>query len=238
MLVDDLDVFLRNRRRSVKNDRESGKSSGNLFQNIQTKLRLGAGLELVSAVRGSDCDSQRINAGLLHKLFNLFRMRIECLIRLYRNSVFLSCQSSKFSLYNNAALMSIFSNLSGNLNVLLERMAGVVDHNGSKSVVDAILAGLKICTVIQMKNDRKLRVKLCCCLNKLDKVYGIRILSCALGSLKNNGALQLCCCVRDSLNDFHVVDVESSDCVAAVISLLKQFCTSNDRHIKYHLSLK
>ena len=113
-----------------------------------------------------------------------------------------------------------------------------VGCGGNVAALDAILAGLKICTVIQMKNDRKLRVKLCCCLNKLNKVYGIRILSCALGSLKNNGALQLCCCVRDSLNDFHVVDVESSDCVAAVISLLKQFCTSNDRHIKYHLSLK
>ena len=97
VLVDDLDIFLRNRRRSVKNDRESGKSSGNLFQNIQTKLRLCAGLELISAVRSSDCNCKRINTGLLYKLFNLFRMSVECLICLYGNSIFLSCQSSKLS---------------------------------------------------------------------------------------------------------------------------------------------
>ena len=46
----------------MKNYRETGKLLLNLFENVEAKLRLLAGLELVCAVAGADCDSERVNA--------------------------------------------------------------------------------------------------------------------------------------------------------------------------------
>ncbi len=163
-------------------------------------------------------------------------MCVESLIRLYGNSVFLSCQCTELSLYNDAVRMRILRNLSGNLDILGERMAGIIDHDRSKPVVNAVLASLEIRAVIQMKDDRKFRMQFGSRLNQLYKIYGIRVLSRALGSLQNNRALQLCRRVGDSLNDFHVVDVESTDSVTAVISFLEKFCTCNNGHNEYHLS--
>ena len=49
-LVDHLYVFLRHGRRAVQHDRETGQPLGDFLKNIETELRLRAGLELVSAV--------------------------------------------------------------------------------------------------------------------------------------------------------------------------------------------
>ena len=48
--VDDFYPFLRNGRRTVKNDRESGKTFFNFFKNVKTKFRFVAGFEVPIAI--------------------------------------------------------------------------------------------------------------------------------------------------------------------------------------------
>ena len=71
--IDHLDVVLRDGRRAVQNDREARKLADNLFQDVEAQLRVGARLELVSAMRGADGDGQGVTAGLGDELLNLFR---------------------------------------------------------------------------------------------------------------------------------------------------------------------
>jgi hypothetical protein len=80
--IDDADIFLRNGRRAMQNNRESGKSSDDFFQNIQTELRLCAGFELVCAVAGADGDGKGIHAGALDKFLDLVRIvyTLPCLL--------------------------------------------------------------------------------------------------------------------------------------------------------------
>ena len=66
----------------MQNDREARQTLGDFVQNVEAQRRrnedalfvAGAllGLELVSAVRGADGDSQRVNAGLGDELLDLF----------------------------------------------------------------------------------------------------------------------------------------------------------------------
>ena len=58
----------------------------------------------------------------------------------------------------------------------------------------------------------------------------MRVLPGAAGGLQDNRSVQLLAGFDNPLNDFHVVDVESADGVAAVISFLEHFGRSNQRH--------
>ena len=164
---------------------------------------------------------QGIAAGAAHEFFHFFRSGVGGILRAYLYFVLYAGQSTKLRLYHYAALMSIFNNFSGLRDVLLEGMAGIVDHNGSKSAVDAGLAGCEICAVVQMQNDRDLRIQFNSSLYHLYQIDGVGILSCACGSLKDQGGLKLCSCLGDTLHDLHVVDVECADSISAVIGLLE-----------------
>ena len=78
-----------------------------------------------------------------------------------------------------------------------------------------------------MQSDRNIRVLDHCCLNKLSQISSVCILSCACGNLQDNRGLQLASCLSDSLNDLHVVYVESTDSVTALIGFLKHLCCCN-----------
>src|SRR5699024_1666103 len=135
-----------------------------------------------------------------------------------------SGQLSKLCLYYYAVSMCILNNLLCDLDVLLERILGSIDHNGSKSAIDTGLADLEVCAVIQMQSDRNIRILDHRSLNQLSQVSSVRILSCACGYLKDNRGLQLSRCLCDSLYNLHVVHIESADCVAAFICFFEHFC--------------
>ena len=122
--IDDLDIFLRDGGSSVQDDREARKPLGNLIEDIEAKLRLCARLKLVSTMAGSDCDGQRINAGLIDELFHVLRIRVGRILSGNIDIILNACQRSKLCLDDNAALMSILDNLARDLDVLLERLAG------------------------------------------------------------------------------------------------------------------
>ena len=81
--------------------------------------------------------------------------------------------------------------------------------------------------MIKMKSDRYLGILLYSCLNQLNKVSMVGISTGTLGNLKDNRAVKLACCLGDTLNDLHVVNVESTNSITAVISLLKHLGSSN-----------
>ena len=106
---------------AVKNDGEAGKALANLFKNVETERRRnknaalvsGALLcsELVCAVRGTDGDSKRVNAGTGYELLNLLGL---CVRGMLCNYVVLNaCENAKLTLNYNAVCVSVLNNLLG-----------------------------------------------------------------------------------------------------------------------------
>ena len=123
--------------------------------------------------------------------------------------------------------MCIFNYLLGQSNIVFKRLRRSIDHDRSKSTVDAVLAQLEGIAVIKMKCDRNLRILNYSCFYKFHQVGVVRICARALGNLKDYRAVQLACSFGNTLNDFHVVHIESADGITAVISLFKHFSRSN-----------
>ena len=237
VLVNHLNEFLRNRAGTVKNDRETGQSLDTLFENVETERRgnkdavsISRALcsrELICAVRGSDCDCKGVTSGSCNEFLNLLRTGVAFLTGLNNNLILNTCEGTELSLNYNAVSMCILNNLLRECYVVIEGLAGSIDHNGSETAVDAGLTEFKAVTVIQVKSDRNLGILDYGSLNKLYKISVVCVRARTLGYLKNNRAVQLACGFRDTLNDFHVVYVESTDCVTAVICFGKHFFGSN-----------
>ena len=151
VLVDLCYKILRNGGRTVENDGESRKPLGYFFKNVEAKLRLGARLELVCAVAGTDSYGKGIAACAAYELFNLFGSGVGRILCLYLYFVFYTGQSTELCLYYYAVVVSVFNDLSGDLYVFLEGLGGSVYHNGGETAVYAALACLEGIAVIQMQ---------------------------------------------------------------------------------------
>ena len=89
-LVDLVNKLTRYGRGTVQYDREARQTLGNFLKYVETQRRrnqnalLVAGAlirgELVSAVRGADCDSQRVTAGAGYELLNLYGNAVPTLL--------------------------------------------------------------------------------------------------------------------------------------------------------------
>ena len=230
VLVDLRNEFLRNGGRTVQNDREAGQLLGAIFEHVKPELGLGAGLELVSAVAGADCDRQGVAAGTGCKFDNFFRMSVHGFVCFDGNFVFHAGKSAEFGLDHNTVIMRILDHLTGEGDILFEGLGGSIDHNGGETAVDAALAQFKGITVIQVQGDRDFGIQLDCGLDQLDQVCMVGVSAGTLGNLQNDGSFELAGSIGNSLNDFHVVDVEGADSVSAVIGFLKHFGCCNQWH--------
>ncbi len=114
----------------MQHDGESGKLLLNLSQHVEcqwrrnelTGLRIAGallGLELVSTMRSTDRDSQRVAACASSKVNNLLGLGVVTYLR--GNLVLNTSQHTELALNSNIILVSIFYNLTGNLDVLLVR---------------------------------------------------------------------------------------------------------------------
>ena len=230
VLVDDLHEFLRNRGRTMQYDRESGQLLGTFFEHIEPELGFGAGFELVGAVAGADGDSQGVTAGAGREFNHFFRMRVHCLVGIDGNLIFHAGESTEFSFDHDTMIMCVLNDLTGEGDILFERLGGSVDHDRGETAVDAALAQFKGVTMIQVQRDRDLGVQLYSSLYELDQVGMVGIGTGTLGYLQDDGSLKLSGGIGNTLNDFHVVDVEGADSVSAVIGFLKHFSCCNQWH--------
>ena len=126
--------------------------------------------------------------------------------------------------------MSVLNDLLGDLNVLLEGLGGSVDHDGGEAAVDAGLAGLEAVAVVQVQSDGDLGALQNSSLHQLHEVRVVGVSTGALGDLQDNGSVLLAAGLGDTLNDLHVVNVESANSVAAVVGLLKHLGSSYKSH--------
>ena len=109
VLVDLCDEFLRDGRRTVQDDGESGQAFADFFEDVETQLRLA--FELVCAVRSADCDCQRIDAGLADKFFDLVGIGELSVFCGNVDGVFDTCEFAEFSLDDYAVIVSVLDDL-------------------------------------------------------------------------------------------------------------------------------
>lgn len=98
-------------------------------------------------------------------------------------------------------------------------MLAAVNHNGGEAAVDAGFADIKIFAVVQMQADRQTGV-FDCCFNQLHQVDVVSVFAGAGTYLQNQRGFFLLCCSNDTLDDFHVVDVEGTNSIVAFVSFL------------------
>ena len=105
----------------MEDDRETGHSIHNGFQNIKPQLRVCTWLELVGTVGSTHGDGQRIAAGSGNKFSHLFRFGISSLICGYIDIIFHTGKGAQLRLNHDTMIVSIFHDFSGNCNILLKR---------------------------------------------------------------------------------------------------------------------
>ena len=180
----------------------------------------------------SDCE--RIDAGLGYKLFNLFGTGVGGILGGNLYVVLNAGKTSELAFDHNTVSVSVFNDLLGNCNVVLEGVVRAVDHYGGETAVDARLADFEVCTVVEMKCKIDTGVgdsRLC----QSHQVFMLCILAGTCGNLKDNGRLCLCGSLGYSLNDLHVVDVERADGITAGICFFEHFGSGNKSHFAISL---
>ena len=222
--------------RSVQHDGEAGQTAGDLLQHVEAQLGLGAGLKLISAVAGADGDGQRVAPGLGHELLHLLGVGIGGILGGHVDLILNAGQGTQLGLHHHAVVMGILHHLTGQGNVLGKGLGGGVDHNGGEAAVDASLAGLKVGAVVQMEHNGDLRALQHSSFHQLHQVGVVGVGPGTLGHLEDYGSFLFPAGFRDALHNFHVVDVESADGVAAVVGLFEHFGRSYQRHCKHSLS--
>ena len=235
--IDHLYIILRHRGGAVEHNGESGQPLGNLLQHVETQLGLGPGLKLVSAVGGADGNGQGVAAGLGDELLHFLGAGIGGILRRDLHIVLDTGQGAQLGLHHHAVVVGILHHLLGDLDVFGEGLGRGVDHDGGKAAVNAGFAGLKVGAVVQVQDDGNFGALQHRRLDQLDQVCVVGISPGTLGDLQDDRGLLLPAGFRDALHDFHIVDIESAYGIAAVISFLKHFLRSYQRHCKHSFSI-
>ena len=229
VLVDDGDAVLRNGRSAVQDDRETGQAFADFFEDIEAQLRFLAGFEFISAVAGADGDGEGIAAGFLGEFADLVGLGEVGVFGLDVDGVFDACELAEFCFHDDAALMRVLDDFFRDFDIFFESVVRRVDHDGRKPVVDGRFASFEVSAVVEVHDDGK-SGRFDGCLNQVFQVDGVGIFSCACGDLKDERGIAFFTRFDDSLDGFHVVDVERADRIAAFIRFFEHFGRSNQRH--------
>ena len=181
-------------------------------------------------MRGTNGDGKGVAAGLGDEFLDFFGMGVGRLVRRDLDLVLNAGEGAELGLDDHAVVMGILDDLAGQGDIVLKGLGGSVNHDGREAAVDAALAQLKAVAVVKVQRNRDIGVLDNRRFHQLHQIGVIGIRARALGHLQDDGSLQLTRRLGDALNDFHVVDVESADRIAAVIRLLKHFLRRNKRH--------
>ena len=135
-----------------------GRRRPDLFEDVKTKLRLGAGLEFVGAVACADGDGKRVNPRARHKFLHLRRVGVRGVCRRNIDVVLHAGQAAQLAFDHNALVVSVVHNLLCQSDVLLKRVFGAVNHHGGKASVNTGFANLKAVAMVKVQADGKARV--------------------------------------------------------------------------------
>ena len=240
VLVDHLDILLRDGGGAVQHDGEAGQTLGDFLQHIEAQrgrdedalLIDGAllGLELVSAVRGTNGDGKGVAAGLGDEFLDFFGMGVGRLVRGDLDLVLDTGEGAELGLDHDAVVMCVLDDLLRDLDIFGKGLGGGVDHDRGEAAVDAGLAGLEVRAVVKVQHDGDIGAALDSSFHELDEVGVVRVGAGALADLQNHGRVLFLAGLGDTLHDLHVVDVERADGVSAVIGFFEHFSRCYERH--------
>ena len=219
----------------MENDRETRELLHDSIENVECQwgrneaasLGVNGALlagELISTVRSTDRDSERVATGAGSKIYHLFRLGVMAFCSTY--FVFYTSEHTELSLYRYVELMSIFYYFLGEGDVLLIRQVRTINHYRRETEINAALAGLEAVTMIQMKNNLGMLPTeffsvLYCTLSHVAEKGLVSILTSTLGYLKNNRTLGSSRSRNDCLELLHVVEIEGRNSIAALDCLCK-----------------
>ena len=138
-------------------------------------------------------------------------------------------KAAQLGFHPYAVVVGVFHDPLGHGDVLFKGMVRTVDHHGGEAAVHAGLADVEIRAVIQMEHNREIGFQQTG-LNELHNIMLSSILAGPGGNLEDERGLFLGSRLHDSLNDFHVVDVERADGIVAFIRFLKPFFVGPFKH--------
>ena len=174
----------------------------------------------------ADGDGEGVDARLFDELFDFFRLRVSCIMRSDLHIVLDAGELAELCLDDDAVLVCVSNDFLRALDVLFELILGAIIHDGRETVIDAGFARLEVRAVIEVQGDRDV-VDLEGSEDEMTEIRALCIFAGAGGCLEDDRGLQFSSCFRDTLDDLHVVDVESADGVAALVSFLEHFFRSN-----------
>ena len=189
------------------------------------------GLELVSAVRCTDRDSQRVAACAGSEVDDLFGLGV---VRLLSCHLVLNTgEHTELALYGDVVLVSILNNLARDADVLLVGQRAAVVHHAGEAHVDAVLAELEAVTVVEVQHDFGMSATEFLCisnstLSHVAKDGSVSIVACAFRHLHDDGRLGFYCSLNDGLHLLHCVEVECGNSIAASNGSLEHFSCVNE----------
>lgn len=254
VLVDNLDIFLGNRRRTVEHDGEIGELSLNSLKHVEsqwrgnekTGLRVTSALfgsELVSTVRSTNRNSEAVAASAVYEVDNLLRVSVGVVVR--ANLILNTCEHAELTLDSHVILVCVVHNFLSKRDILLIGEVAAVDHYRREAIVDTVFAKLECIAVVKVKHDFRFFPTealgiLNSALSHIAEKDRVGIVTRTLGYLKDNRRF----CVGSSLDDglelLHVVEVECGDGITAMHCLGKHlFCVDKAKFLViYHVLSK
>jgi len=232
VLVDGLDVLLRNRGRTVENDGEARDALLDLVEDIETEVGLCARGELDDTVAGADGDGEGVDASALDKVDNLVGVGVVAGLGL--DIILDTGKDTELTLDGDVVLVSVLDDLLGESDVLLIRKSRTVDHDVAEAVANAVNAELVAVTVVEVESDgdtlairRDLLGVLDGTLSHVTKKSLVSIGTSTPGHLKDDRALALHAGSDDGLHLLHVVEVEGGDSEALLHCMSEHLLSVN-----------
>ena len=178
----------------------------------------------ILAVDITDTSSQHCNAQVSN---HLALLRISALAHT-DYAVFLAADRTYLSLEGDTEDIAGVYKSSSLCDVLFDRIVRAVEHDGGEACVDASLSAFEG-AVVKVQSNRNGDVKVLdhALYHADDGRVTAHILACALRNTEDNRRLALLCGEKDSLCPLKVVDVELTNSVLAVASLVQHFFCRN-----------
>ena len=182
-------------------------------------------LELESTVAVADGDGERVATGFLDEFDGFLGVGVVAaggvcaaffaFVKLRAN------QMAEFGFHRTIMCVCVFDNLAGDLGVLLKRLMRGINHHAGESLINALFAQLERIAVIEMNRDGDV-AQANSGFDELLEVNRVGVGARAFGNLKDQRGFFLFTGFNNRLDEFHVVDVESTEGVFACESFREE----------------
>ena len=195
------------------------------------KVQLCLALEFISTMACADGNGKGIHTRAFYEINCLIGISVGCMCRIYVNLILNACQLAQLCLNHDASFVGVFYDFLCLCYVFLILQMGTVKHDRCETVFDTVFTYFKIRAVIQMQCNIQIGF-FDCGIHHCLQIFGMRIFQSRFGNLQDDSGILRLCRSYDTLDDFHVIDVECTDGIAALKCLFKHFFCCYHSHIK------